>query len=229
VRRARLMALSPEATYRELQNYGEYLGRDSLADSDEELEKALLDRGNELIDLGLAQFGASDKVLSAIYERASACVDERNRALRLAVLGNPNPLKDRIFGNRYRVITDQEARRLAESGAGDEVNAWLLNPGGKRTLADLFKRQNAFEGVPEERLISMAGLTCTNPALTHDDSNEHGPDMDAWDIQKGLRDFLKTVSVTEHSLECLYRVLRALDPYRTSSVNEDPRPWIARC
>ena len=46
----------------------------------------------------------------------------------------------------------------------------------------------------------MLQLSCTNPALTQDGGDEFGPDLDAWDIRKGIRTMLKTTTVTEHSL-----------------------------
>ena len=71
-------------------------------------------------------------------------------------------------------------------------------------------------------------LGVRQPALTDDDSSEHGPDLDAWDILKGVRNLLKTAPVTEHSLDCIYWVLKALDRRSAGSFDEDPQPVFSR-
>ena len=93
---ARLINSPAIAVYEELKSFA----ADADADMwrDDKIEEALLQRNDPLVTLGLAQYGASDKVAAVLYKRASVTTGDVafSRALRLGILGNPVVLR-RLF------------------------------------------------------------------------------------------------------------------------------------
>jgi len=67
-----------------------------------------------------------------------------------------------------------------------EVEAAMTNPGAKRLLGQLMNRKEPFNTLPEAKFLSLLYAAGRNPSLRDDDSSEHGPDMYAMDIQKGI-------------------------------------------
>jgi len=64
IRCAKMMAMTPDSVYQELQSYGEYIDDDGSSHSfryDEDMEKQLLGRKDPLINLGLAEYGAVEQ------------------------------------------------------------------------------------------------------------------------------------------------------------------------
>ena len=68
----------------------------------------------------------------------------------------------------------------------------------------------------------------TNPAINEDESSVDGPDLDAWQLQKGVRRLLATLPVKENGLKTAYWLLKALDPRRAGLFDEDPTPTFKR-
>src|SRR5271170_648044 len=173
ITRARLMALPPDAVYRELQEYGAYLVAGLSYSYDDDLEKALLSRGDPLINLGLAEFCGVDEVGSNLYLKASSGTeDQHKRAIRIAVIRNQVLPRAIMSRNKFGVVPDSEVERIAKAGDSEEINALLANPSAKKLIAALFNRKWPFDGIPEERLLGLIYVAIRNPSLSDDDSNE---------------------------------------------------------
>jgi hypothetical protein len=234
VTQARLMHSSPDGVYSELKEYAAHQAADGY--HVEELEQALLRRNHPLITLGLAQYGGSDKVVGAIFKQASGPTNDANysKALRLAVLGNSILPRRQIMSHGVLgVVDDQEVVRLinCDVNADDdkaELHAILTNPRAKRLLGKLFLQEDPFEDVPQDKLIRAVFWSYNNPALNDDNSNEHGPDMYAWDVKKGIRRLLTILPVTEHAAWALFWVIKSLDPHNAGMFDGDPTTVIDR-
>lgn len=95
-REGRLLVSSPEEVFRELKAYCQRIKKNSrpfTGSCDEQLEKGLLERGEPLIDLGLACYGASNEVLATLYKKATANTDNPaeiryRKSLRIAFFSN---------------------------------------------------------------------------------------------------------------------------------------------
>jgi hypothetical protein len=233
VTQARLLHMSPDSVYAELREYAAY--QEESSNYDENLEEALLLRNDPLITLGLAQYGGSDKVATVLYKRSAEAQggSNFNRALRLAVLGNPR-LPQQIFSSHtLGVVEDEEVLRLinCDNKADDDrvaLHVVLTNPGAKKLLSKLFNQEKPFDSIPQEKFLRAVFWSYNNPAINDDDSSEHGPDMYAWGLKKGIRKLLATLPVTEQAAWAVYCVIKFLDPYQAGMFDGDPRPVIDR-
>jgi hypothetical protein len=229
---AKLMAMPPDAVYRELQNYGQYLDNDGAYRSygyDKELEKQLLGRSDPLINLGLAEFGGVEEIAAYLWNEASQSGgDEKYKAaVRLALLRNPHHLDS--FGNDgFGVVPKDELARIIHSENRWEIEAVITNPGAKKLLDELMNRKEPFNSLPNEKFLSLLYAARRSPCLTDDDSSEHGPDLYAMHIQKGIVNLLGTYPVSEDSLEAFHMLLSGINPDHAAFPDKDPRPMFGR-
>src|ERR1700730_13452136 len=91
IREARLLVSRPEEVFKELRSYGAQAKANHYGD--EQLEKSLLERGDPLIDLGLACYGSDKGVVGELYKKAliapNTPADARYRkGLRISCLWN---------------------------------------------------------------------------------------------------------------------------------------------
>ena len=230
VTRERLLHLSPDRVYAELKEYADHQAK-SFFGNDDKLEEALLLRNDPLISLGLAQYGGSTKVATVLYKRGSATTGNQsfNQALRLAVLSNPLLPKQLMGRNAFGVLEDDEVLNfLLADDAKDELAVILRNPGAKKLLDKLFNQEKPFDAIPEDKYVRAVAWSHTNPAINEDDSDEHGPDLDAWGVQKGIRRLLTTLPVTEHGLRTAYWLLMSIDPHHAGSFDDGPAAVFKR-
>jgi hypothetical protein len=229
---SRLLNLPPAAVYEELRDFGSdeeglWMGRDHS------VEEALLQRNDPLINLGLAQYCASHDVAAALYKRGSLSIGDAtyNKALRMAVLGNSLVPRRIMGGNTFGILPDEELLQLInadDKNRTDELYAVLINPGAKRLLDRLYNQEKPFDNVPPDHYIRAVYWSCSNPGIRDDDSNEHGPDLDAYGLQKGVKRLMQVLPVTEDGLRTAYWLLRSTDPHKAGHFDEDPTPLFRR-
>lgn len=230
VTQARLLNLAPATVYEELKQYAAYQAESSFR-QDNKLEEALLQRNDPLICLGLAQYGTSDKVAAVLYKRESTTTGYQNpdKALRLAVLGNPLLPRQIMSRNTFGIVEDEEVLRFITTDEfKDELYVVLRNTGAKKLLSKLYNQEKPFDKIPDDALVRSVYWSCSNPAINDDESNEHGPDMDAWHLQKGIKRLLTTLPVTEHGLMAIYWLLKSVDPRHAGIFDVDPTSTFKR-
>jgi hypothetical protein len=111
-----------------------------------------------------------------------------------------------LFAPELTGIDREEFRRLAYEGDQDEVATLMSNPDRRSVLRDVYGRRAPLTDLPPERWLLLVGSSVGNPGLNTDESNEHGPDLLAWDIQKELFQLLCTAPVEEHWLRALHEL-----------------------
>jgi hypothetical protein len=233
IHKTRLMSKSPDGVYQELAaDYGTFwLENRYRYGNEEQIELALLTRPDRLIHLGLAQYGMSEKAGQALYKDACSPGGdaEYKEAIRLAVLANPRfPISDFSSDAGFGALTAEQLAKVVTEGSNDELHAMLNNPTAKALLSRLFNQKQPFDSVPIDRYLLFLAYCSDNPVLTDQDDSPEGPDMIAWDLQKGLLKLVKTLPVTEESLEALYRLLININASHASNPDEDPRPMFER-
>ena len=131
--------------------------------------------------------------------------------------------------NAFGVLEDDEVLNfLLADDAKDELAVILRNPGAKKLLDKLYNQEKPFDAIPEDKYVRAVAWSHTNPAINEDDSDEHGPDLDAWGVQKGIRRLLTTLPVTEHGLRTAYWLLTSIDPHHAGSFDDGPAAVFKR-
>ncbi|KVF49495.1 hypothetical protein WJ14_31545 [Burkholderia cenocepacia] len=196
-----------------MDDYGRYLAAGHHWNYDEELERSLLRREDRLIDLALAKNAASEGVVRTLYERSLKGTGntEYDKAVRLAYLANtsaPNVL----LHVEAAGIDGSELRRLALAGDDDELSVFMRNPARRGLLPAVYERRGPFENIPEERWFQLVRNSVDNPGINVDDSNVHGPDLAAWDMQRAIVCLLRTAPTERGWIYALYSLLLNLNP-----------------
>src|ERR1700683_570812 len=229
---SRLLNLPPADVYEELKDFGS--DEESLwLERDHAIEEALLRRNDPLINLGLAQYCASHDVATTLYMWGSSTTGDvvYSKALRMAVLGNSLVPRRIMGGNTFGSLTDEELLRLIntdDKNQTDELHAVLINPGAKRLLDKLYNEERPFDKVPPDNYMRAVYWSHQNPGIRDDNSNEHGPDMDAYGIHQGIKRLMQVLPVTEDGLRTAYRLLRSTAPHKAGHFEEDPTPLFRR-
>jgi hypothetical protein len=217
VRLARLMASSPEVVFADLRTAAE-ARRSLLHMPDEELETALAQRLDPLIDLGLAQFGRSKSVVARLLatglaKPSSPSDAARKRGLRVACYGNTGL---DYFGSHDLLADLVSARTKASivaNGAEDELAVLLRNPAvGDKALANLYRKEGPFQKLSDERWRDLVDLAAHNTRIVAAGDEKHGPDWGFWEIHKALFEMVTSAPVTENWCRVLHRTLVRVNP-----------------
>ena len=215
ITRQQALHSSSDEAFLALESYGRFLsGQRSFMAPDDELEQGLLLRQHPLIDLGLAKNASNPKLLAQLYHRAQLGTGDaaQDRAVRLACLSNRVAAGILLTSSTVPGVSHEELRRLALEGDADEVRALFGNPAVRGVLRDLYRQVEAFAGLDPNRWAMLVRCTAGNAALNRDDSDEHGPDLTAWDLQDALFEVVRTAPVTEDWVLTLLDLLLHVNP-----------------
>src|SRR5262249_38804456 len=138
---ARLSVASPEEVLRELK----LIAQKPRFVRDEATETLLVERNEPLINLGLACYGTSKEVFTALYkhglEKPADATDERyKRGLRIGCLSNQSvPAAHLVFDFPRDLIGPEEIRRVLAAAEDAEAEALICNPSvSDRLLEELY-------------------------------------------------------------------------------------------
>lgn len=141
----RLQVSSPETVYEYLKKHGGLV---------EEVEKCLLDRNNDLINLGLAQFSYHSDIFFKLF------LESNDEAIRCAALSNRHFL---LFSTDEE---EEELRNILHNGTENEVAAMLMNEAClPYRLKDFFYRTDWAKGLSDERWRICGCYALQNPNL----------------------------------------------------------------
>jgi hypothetical protein len=211
---ARLGAASPEEVVRELKRVaqksrGELFGRETI-------EALLVERNDRLINLGLACYGTSKEVFTALYkhglEKPTDAADERyRRGLRIGCLSNRTVAHWSVDFPR-RLIGPEEIQRVLAADDKREAEALICNPSvSDRLLEELYERTGAFATLPEERWSTLIYLSRKNERLVTKEDSYDMPDTGHYSIHHAIFRLLEIAPVEKHWLHVLYALLDELD------------------
>lgn len=222
----RLAYADPEVVSKELEKYGKRIERESLEYPTEALEKALLSRQDSTIDFALAQYAGSPDIVRALYELSgNDPKDDVNavylRALRVACLSNRSCAGILSYFPAH-VLGKDEQERLIRDGNREESQALFTNPIiATDLLRHLYEGTEEFEGMDEERRRFLIACSSTNPRLTDDQSDEHGPDMGQFDIQKGILTLFTESPVDKKWFRTLEYFMNNVNPFMLNSPDSE--------
>ena len=205
--------------FKELRSYGAQAKANHL-DGDEQLEKSLLERGDPLIDLGLACYGSDKGVVSELYKKAliapNTPADARYRkGLRIACLSNQ--VLDGLYCSFPReIIGEDETRRVLCEADWDEAEALICNPEIECALLQaLYERTEPFSTISEHRWLILVHKSAKNTRLIdcRDEFESQYFDFGFTQVQEAILKLLEIAPVTlQWSCDALYPLLEGLDP-----------------
>lgn len=149
IEKRRLLLSSPETVYQYLK---EHKGTDLV----HHLSEVLLTKGDELINLGIAQFSENQTVLENLFQETS------DEAIRCAILANPK------FPWVHWGLSDDQLKlsNIIETGTDAEVDALVTNSAMKGSLlADIFSRKGWAAGLDDDRWFLCSLDALFNPNL----------------------------------------------------------------
>jgi hypothetical protein len=186
----------------------------------DEMERVLLERKLPLIDLGLARYGRSAKVVGGLFRRSAKELTDADiaRGVRLACLSNP--MEPMSSFSSPGGITMEEFEAVALGDCFEEAQQLLKNPAAGRLLAKLYSRRAPFDTIPDARFMDLVQFSINNPRISIDESNEYGIDGLGYDIQRGILNLVLTVPIDAQWLRCLHSLLMQLDPGDVATPNE---------
>jgi hypothetical protein len=209
---ARLSVASPEEVVRELKR----IAQKPRFARDEAIEALLVERNEPLINLGLACYGTSREIFTALYkhglEKPADAADERyKRGLRIGCLSNQS-VAEFVFDFPRDLIGPEEIHRVLAADENAEAEALICNPSvSDKLLEELYKRTGAFAALAEERWSTLVYLSRKNKRLVTNEDSDAGPDMGHYRIQHAIIRLLEIAPVEMPWLYELYALLDALD------------------
>jgi hypothetical protein len=209
----RMLVTPASEVYDYLKGYAAGGSDSSLWTPNSELEQGLLQRNDPLIDLGLAQYAGEKEVWKHLHKKAyQGPQNEQDRryqrSLRIACFSNE--LQGRFLSRLPEAhLNEGEIKALVADDECEEELAVLLS---NRTVdpkfvIELFKKEGVFEHLEEYKHLRLVHACAQNPLLATDTSNEHGPDMYFWDLQRAVVHLLRTAPVNMHWLLNLHWLL----------------------
>jgi len=208
---------SPEEVVLELKRIAQK-PRLELIGRNEAIEALLIERNDPLITLGLACYGTSEEVFTALYKhgltKPADTADERYKlGLRIGCLSNRSVVAAHFaFDFPRRLLGPEEIHRVLAAGEDGEAEALICNPSvSDRLLEELYKRTDAFATLPEERWRNLIYLSRKNERLVTKEDSDDMPDMGHYSIHHAIFDLLEIAPVHNHWLHVLYGLLDQLD------------------
>jgi hypothetical protein len=207
---ARLSVASPEEVLRELK----HIAQKPRFVRDKAIEAVLVERNDPLINLGLACYGTSSEVFTALYkhglEEPVDAADERyKRGLRIGCLSNQSVGE---FDFPRRLIGLDEIHRVLVAGEDAEAEALICNPSvSDRLLEELYTRTGACTALAEERWESLVYFSRKNKRLGTNEDSDAGPDMWHYSVNRAIFRLLEIAPVERSWLHVLYALLDQLD------------------
>ncbi len=223
-RLARLLIAPASFVYDELKRYGAEVQASPYTAQSDQLEQALADRNDPLIDLGLAAYGANRELVGELYRKGKAPASDEvdatyKQGLRLAVLANET-IDAKGFLSRFpeNVIGEAELGHVLKEAEWIEAETLILNP----TIADdvllaVYRNDEMAEGIDETRRRELVSFSGRNGRLNNSYDNEHGPDMNHYYLHKAIFEMLRTVPTSKGWLWTLSHLLSSLAADQVSS------------
>jgi hypothetical protein len=215
---ARLQIASPEEVYRELQRSSQKPVHELLRRRDDEIESALVERNEPLINLGLACYGTNKEVFKALYKHGLGAPhdggDARYRqGLRIGCLSNGSvPAAHFVLEFPRELIGETEMHRVLAEGEGAEVEALLCNLRiSDKVLEELYQHTGIFATIPDERWCNLVSVSGGNERLGRREDSDYGPDTGHYGIHKAIFRLLEIAPLAPHWLRALYRLLDQLN------------------
>jgi hypothetical protein len=164
---AQLAASTPDRVFAWLETRA-VRPKDSPSDTDPQVEKSLLARGDPLINLGLAQYGIEDDTVKTLFNSTDPAY---RPALRLAVLSNQALVTHQPYhsGNLTEALIGhrRNASEWLPELSNEELRALFTNPTlDDNFLIDFLEQKTGWHELDERRQMFVLRALAKNPRMT---------------------------------------------------------------
>lgn len=236
-RDARLLVASPDQVFAELREISKEVRTSLLMSRSEGIEPLLVERGQPLINLGLACYCTDKSVFVALYNHGRGSptdkADEQyRRGLLLGCLSNATIQKAHfIFDFPRELIGDNELQRVLVESEYGLAEALIRNPEvSDQLLEQLYKRDGAFANVPDDRLANLVYSSRENERINTNNDDDHSPDLGHYRIQNAILQLVDTAPVNPLWKTVLFDLLNTLNPLhvaRTERLQDILQRWMS--
>jgi hypothetical protein len=207
-------------------------------EAEPDFEKAILQRQNDYLNLLLASTVTDSEVANELWElseKSSQLTAEYKESIKELLLGGHALhalLKEgRRWGNDNQCAQISLVDLLNKAELERSVFFILRNPYAKEFLEDILLRQKDFSAIPDKNIPIFLRCISENKALNIDQSNEHGPDLIHWGLEKAMCNIFETAPTTKEWFLGLSVLLNKLDPKSFSfyefPINKFCEKWLS--
>ncbi len=211
--RARLLAAGADTVYGMLRQYSQERVRWRYSTADEALERSLFARCEPLVDIALASFAASEKIVAQLWQRS--CGDhykdpEMVKGIRLACLSNHTVLTRKF---PTAIVGAEDIVRILAAADREEAKALISNDRIEDALLiALYERQEPFAALDEDLWRGLVTQSSHNPRLNGEQEGEFGPELSQDDIHRAIFRLLGAAPVSGPWVVALHYLLESLGP-----------------
>ncbi len=163
-----LIHAAPETVYAWLSANAGEVGPMYTSPYSDELLKALLNRNDTVINLGIASVAVEPEILRSLWKSG-------NQAVRNAIAGNPY----RDYGilgilRRHAWADEGDLASALQDGNTDFIKLWCTNPAlDFNGLKEAFAKERIYENLSDERWLAVIYWALQNPNLTVESDRHH--------------------------------------------------------
>jgi hypothetical protein len=188
-----------------------------MTDGSAEFEQSVFDRDDPYLRLLIAGAAVETDIVLKLWdwqESTASLTDTFKKAVRLALLsgfGVNHLLIEKRFGGEGdgRISL---AKRLISVDLSEETCAILQNPQIKFFLDDILGKKDLFADIPVDAELRIAVCCSKNPLFNDDKSDDDGPDLSHWSLDRELCRIISDTPVTIQNFYLLDQLLYAMEP-----------------
>ncbi len=207
-------------------------------EAEPDFEKAILQRNNDYLNLLLASTVTDANVANKLWEfseKSSQLTAEYKESIKELLLSSHALQALLKEGGRWGKESGIARVSLVDLLCKDELErdvfVILKNPYAKEFLEDILLRQKDFSVIPDKHLPILLRCISENKSLNDDQSDEHGPDLTHWGLEKAIHKTFETAPITKEWFRGLSSMLYKLDPKSFSfyefPVKEFSDKWLS--
>lgn len=183
-------------------------------------ELAIINRNDRYLDIKIARGIRKIDHAHILWGRATASINSGD-------LNYANAVREALIVGKcgVQLITGDSfgfSSKLTEIGKSvfpdfdssptDLARAFFQSNNSKNVLAKFSLNKAPFEKISDVYSLIAWNSIVTNLCINYDNSNEHGPDLAAWDLQEGIKNLLLNAPANWHWLCVLHSLVINLNP-----------------
>jgi hypothetical protein len=232
-----------ESVAKIIEDYKGFLSKSHISiigpyEANSDFERAVFQRQNDYLNLLLASTVTDAEIANELWELSESSsnltIEYKESIKELLLSGHALQalLKEgRSWGHKNDIAKVCLVDLLCEDRLERQTVHILKNPYAKEFLEDILLRQKDFSAIPDKNVPLFLRCIAENKALNKDQSDEHGPDLAHWGLEKAIHRIFETAPITLEWFRALSSLLYKLDPKSFSfyefPVKEFSDKWLS--